>query len=169
MSFLFFFYFFTWLLRCWKKKFHPGPEGEIARPFRWCAARKMKAACWENMIAHQRIQGALGPGPPCPQDLSKVMRFSNNVKRFFGSGPPWGQNSAGPPDQNPESATVQAFITIQFNQKINLKPKQKTDTQWLTRKREVTASAANARRVRYQLQPLIFCLCVVYFLKPYYA
>ena len=34
--------------------------------------------------------------------------------------------------------------------------------------REVTASAANARKVRYQLQPLIFCLCVVYFLKPYY-
>ncbi len=49
---------------------------------------------------HERIQG----GPPCSQDFFKIMQFSRNFKgrtpilsKFWGSGPPLGQNSTGPP------------------------------------------------------------------------
>ena len=62
--------------------------------------------------SHLRIQGwgALGPGPPYPQDLFKTMQFSSNFKgkprilSFRAQGPPPGVKSPlGPPDQNPGS------------------------------------------------------------------
>ena len=47
-----------------------------------------------------------GPRPPCPQDFFKIMHFSGNFEQILGSGlPPWGQNSAEPPDQSPGSAS----------------------------------------------------------------
>ncbi len=58
----------------------------------------------------------LGARPPCPQEKLKIMQLSGNCKRkplyilskFWAQGPPppWGQNSTGPPDQNPGSAPV---------------------------------------------------------------
>ena len=43
-------------------------------------------------------------GPPCPQDFLKIMQFLGNFKgkppilsTFWAQGPPWGQNSTGPP------------------------------------------------------------------------
>ncbi len=50
--------------------------------------------------------------PPCPKDYFQIMQLSGNFKGQFyfeqmlGSGPPWGQNSAGPPHQNPGSASA---------------------------------------------------------------
>ena len=58
----------------------------------------------------ERIQGALGARLPCPQHFIKILHFqailrkNPNFKQFLSSGPPWGQNSAGPPNQNPGSA-----------------------------------------------------------------
>ena len=58
-------------------------------------------------------RGPGGPSPLCPQEFFKIMQFSGNFKgkplnlsKFWTQGPPcpWGQDSAGPPDQNPESA-----------------------------------------------------------------
>ncbi len=58
----------------------------------------------------QRIQGALGARPPCPQDFFKIMQFLANffwenpiLEQNLGSGPP-GVNTQLPPDQNPGSA-----------------------------------------------------------------
>ncbi len=50
---------------------------------------------------HKRIQETLGARPPSLQDFFKMMQFSGNFKQILGSGPLWGQNSAGPPDQYP--------------------------------------------------------------------
>ena len=63
-----------------------------------------------------------GPGPPCPQNFSKIMQFSGNLKGkplFRLRAPLWGQNSTGPPDQNPGSAPA-------------FPPRKKTHTLWDT-------------------------------------
>ena len=39
--------------------------------------------------------GSWGLGPPCPQDLFKIMEFSGNVEEILGAGPP-GVKTAGP-------------------------------------------------------------------------
>ncbi len=57
--------------------------------------------------------GALGAQPPCPQEFFKIMQFFRQfykgkppiLSKFWAQvHPPWGQISAGPPDQNPGSA-----------------------------------------------------------------
>ena len=41
------------------------------------------------------------------------MQFSGNFEQILGSGPPWGQNCTGPPDQNPGSTPENPDSTVQ--------------------------------------------------------
>ncbi len=60
--------------------------------------------CFSISWFHKWIQRGIpgGPGPPCPQDFFKI-RFQANLRKppyfqqMLVSGPPWGQNSSGPP------------------------------------------------------------------------
>ncbi len=68
--------------------------------------------------------GLCGPGPPCSQEFSKIMQFSGNFKgknpilrKFWAQGPPWGQNSTGPPDQGEKFWFPLAF-SEQFTQAV---------------------------------------------------
>ena len=44
-----------------------------------------------------RSRGPWGPSPLSPSFIFKLMQFSGDLGQILGSGPPWGQNSAGPP------------------------------------------------------------------------
>ena len=56
-------------------------------------------------LTHWRIQGSpAGPGPSAPKICSKSCSFEAILSKVWVQGRPWGQNSAGPPDQNPWSA-----------------------------------------------------------------
>ena len=56
---------------------------------------------WIHAPKHERIQGTLGARPPLPP---RFLSKSGNFEQILGSRPPWSQNSATPPDQNPGSA-----------------------------------------------------------------
>ncbi len=59
-------------------------------------------------------------GPPAPKIFFfKTMQFLGNYEQILGSGPPWGQNSAGPRDQNPGSAPVGPFHSTQDPETTN--------------------------------------------------
>ena len=70
---------------------------------------------WKHSAVHHLDPGGdpggpKGPGPPFSQDLFNIMQFWGNFRRKtlfwanFGLRAPQGQNSDGPPDQNPGSA-----------------------------------------------------------------
>ncbi len=59
----------------------------------WTKTKRFLSSSYKE---HWRIQGALGPGPPCPH-FFQIMQFSGNFEQSLGSGPPWGQNSTGAP------------------------------------------------------------------------
>ncbi len=59
-----------------------------------------------------------GPGPLPPRFFSNsysfqtILRENPYLSKFWAQGPLWGQNSAGPPDQNPGSAACVSARTI---------------------------------------------------------
>ncbi len=62
---------------------------------------------------HSRIKWAWEPGPLSPKIFFKSMQFSGNFEQSLGFGPPWGQNSTGPPDLlDPPMKVFQSFALI---------------------------------------------------------
>ena len=85
--------------------------------------------------------------PSCPPDFLKIMQFSGNLRKplilseqMLGSRPPWGQNSAGPLDQNPGSASVASPCETMEFELLNLEP-----SLWLQRLSLVWANNAYCR------------------------
>ncbi len=89
-----------------------------------CEARKQHSSRHSLFTLVQNYVTSDPGGPwgrplPCPHEFFKIMQFSGFCKgkplflsNFWAQGPLWGQNSAGPPDQNPRSAHACVLLCV---------------------------------------------------------